>query len=106
MNKLTQNEIESLQDLIQREEITADQANVEMVLAARFRIITNSIPRKTRKALNEAVKNGVLGHVEKDGLKPEVYYHPNFDYLARAERTQIEKETINTLCRVLARPGE
>lgn len=94
---LSQNDLENFMNLVQRGEMTADEANVEMVRAARVRVISNSIPRSTRKALNDAVKSGRLGYYKKDGKKPEVYFHPSFDYLARSERNRIEKETIKAL---------
>lgn len=96
---LKQNDLENFQDLLERGEITADEANVEMVRAERVRIVTNSIPKQVRKALNEAVKCGKLGHFKKDGMKPEAYFHPSFDYMARSERNRIERETINALSR-------
>lgn len=94
---LSQNDIENFQDLLERGEITVDEANVEMVRAARVRIVSNSIPKQVRKALNDAVKCGKLGHYKKDGNKPEAYFHPNFDYLARSERNRIEREAIEAL---------
>lgn len=94
---LNQNDLEHLQDLLERGEITADEANVEMVRTARVRIVTNSMPKQVRKALNDAVKSGKLGHYKKDRNKPEAYFHPSFDYLARSERNRIEQETIQAL---------
>ena len=42
---LSQNDLENFMDLIERGEMTADEANVEMVRAERVRIIYNSIPK-------------------------------------------------------------
>lgn len=96
---LSQNDLENFMDLIERGEMTADEANVEMVRAERVRIICNSIPKNVRKALNDAVKCGKLDHYKKDGNKPEVYFHPNFDYLARSERNKVERKIIESLTR-------
>jgi fructose-specific component phosphotransferase system IIB-like protein len=96
MTGLNQNDLEYLQDLINRGEITADKANVEMVKMARVKIVI-SMPSSIRKALNLAVKNGELGHMKKSGHKPEVYYHPNFEHLANSERNRIEKESFNAI---------
>lgn len=85
-----QNDIERIEDKLQRGLITVAQANVEMVRVERVRLITNKLPREVRKALNEAVKKGALGHLKKDGYKPEAYFHPTFDYLARHKRNQHE----------------
>lgn len=98
---VNQNDIEALQDLIQRGEITADQANVEMVRIARVQVV-KSLPASVRSALNAAVKDGILSHKKKDGRKPEVYYHPDFEHLADEERGRIEMETLNAIAKVLA----
>lgn len=90
-----QNDIEHLQDLMQKGELTADQANVQMVRNERFRMVVNSLPANLRKALNAAVRNGELGHMKRDGHKPECYFHPTFEYLAKAERLKREREVIN-----------
>lgn len=94
---LNQNDLENFMDLVKRGEMTVDEANVEMVRAARVKIVVNSMPKNVKKALNNAVKCGKLGHYKKDGKKPEVYFHPSFDYLARSERNRIEKEIIKAL---------
>ena len=97
--KLTQNHIEHLQDLMERGEITADQANVEMVKMGRVRLVTGKLPAKVRKALNNAVKAGELGHLKKEGKKPEAYFHPTFDYLAKQARRNYEIKTIRSLAK-------
>ena len=89
-----QNDIERLKDFMQKGELTADQANVKMVRDQRFRMVVNSLPAEVRKALNAAVKRGELGHMKKDGHKPECYFHPTFEYLAVAERKRREREVI------------
>lgn len=102
--RLNQNDLEHLKDMMNLGKITALQANVEMVRMARVRVVVNSIPSQIRKALNEAVKAGELCHKKKDGRKPEVYYHPNFEHLANEERNRAERETLEALARVMARP--
>jgi len=86
-----QNDIERITDKLQRGLITSGEANVEMVLVERFRIVKVKMPRAVRKALNEAVKIGTLGHLKKEGLKPEVYFHPTFDHLAKNARNEDER---------------
>ena len=95
-----QNDFEHLQDLICRGEISADEANVQMVRNERFRLITGKCPQGVRKALNSAVKSGVLGHKKKDGHKPECYYHPTFEFMANAARRKHEESVINAACRL------
>ena len=97
---LIQNDLENFMDLIERGEISADEANVEMVRASRVKIVVNSMPKNVRKALDDAVKCGKLGHYKKDGHKPEVYFHPSFDYMARSEREKAEREIMETLSKV------
>lgn len=97
---LSQNDLENLIDLVERGEMTADEANVEMVRAAKVKVVSGSMPKDVRKALDEAVKCGKLGHYKKDGKKPEVYFHPSFDYLARSEQNKAAKEIVEALSKV------
>lgn len=99
-----QNDIEWLKDQLQLGNITAEKANVEMVRMERVKIINGSIPSHVRKALNTAVKVGELCHKQKEGRKPEVYYHPNFEHLADEKRNQSEKKVLKSLAGVVARP--
>lgn len=41
------------------------------------RVIRGRIPAQVRKELREAVRAGYLGHFPKDGLKPEIFFHPD-----------------------------
>jgi len=97
-----QNDIIHLQDMMQKGVITVDEANVQMVKDQRFRLVINRLPSAVRKALNEAVKRGELGHMKKEGHKPECYYHPTFDYLAKSARNQRERDVIRISGSVLA----
>jgi hypothetical protein len=103
--KLTQNHVEYLKDQLERGEMTADQANVEKVKMARVQLVTRSLPSAVRKALNAAVKNGELCRMPKDGRKPEAYYHPSFEYLAKQARNEHERSTLKALAGVLSRPA-
>lgn len=89
---MKQNDLEKIQDRLKRGLISLAEANVEMILVDRFRLVKNSIPRAARKALNEAVKAGTLGHLKKDRHKPEAYFHPTFEYLAINARNKRERE--------------
>lgn len=93
--RLKQNHIEHLQDLMQRGELTAEQANVEKVKMARVQLIIGHMPSDVRKALNAAVKRGELGHIKKDGHKPEAYFHPHFEHLAIGDRNQKARDVAN-----------
>ncbi len=96
MSTPTQMIVEAIQEEMRNGLLTADQANVEMVLRMRFRI-TGKMPTQVRKSLFAAVKAGTLGRMKKDGLKPEAFFHPNFAYLAAAERNRIAAESIESL---------
>lgn len=51
--------------------------NVSKILADGTRSITSRVPARVRAELRLAVKDGVLGHLPKDGLKPEIFFHPD-----------------------------
>lgn len=51
--------------------------NVEQILVRGTRKIISKVPAQVRKELRLAVKAGVLGHMPKDGLKPEMFFHPD-----------------------------
>jgi len=97
--KLNQNQLESLQNRVKIGEITVDQANVEKVKMVRVLIVSH-LPSAVRKALDKAVKAGELGHIKKDGRKPEVYFHPTFEYLVDGERNKYERKTIEAMKRI------
>jgi len=50
--------------------------NVAQILKHGSRKVVGKVPARIRAELREAVAAGVLGHIKKDGLKPEVFYHP------------------------------
>lgn len=85
--KLSQNDLERIRDKMQQGLLSVDEANVEMVKCQRVRIVIGRLPMNVRKALNQAVKSGVLGHLKKDGYKPECYYFKPFKHLANEART-------------------
>jgi hypothetical protein len=76
-------------------ELTVSEANVYMVQLQGVRIVSNSMPKAVRASLNLAVKEGRLGHVKKDGLKPEAYFHVNSKFRALEERDRIEREIMS-----------
>lgn len=52
--------------------------NVEKIRSEGVRIIQGRIPGGVRNALYKAVSNGDLGHLKKEKLKPEVFFHPEY----------------------------
>ena len=91
-----QNDMERLKDQMERGLITAAEANVQKVRNERFLLVTH-LPRDVRSALNAAVRAGTLGHIKKEHLKPEVYFHPTFEYLAVAARNEYYRRAIRNL---------
>ncbi len=71
------NIIDHVTDQMQQGKLSAAEANVLMVQMEGVRLITGRVMADVRKALNAAVKSGELGHIKKDGLKPEAYHHKN-----------------------------
>lgn len=89
-------------------ELTAAEANVEMVRMERVRLVTVRMSRDVRAALSAAVASGRLGRVARDGDKPEAYYHPDFRYLALGERAayteRAQRAKAAALLATMARP--
>lgn len=94
---LNQNDLEYIMDMMQQGKLTVDEANVEKVRMMRVQLVTAKIPAAVRRALNEAVKSGYLAHMPKKQNKPEAYYHPAFEYLAKQERRSHEISVLNAL---------
>jgi hypothetical protein len=80
--------------------------NVKLIRSEGIRIIRGRIPSEIRKALNEAVRNNELGHLKKDGLKPEIYCHPNSIREAMDTQKRIAFENIISIKNVIVRPSE
>ena len=89
-----QNAVDWAKDQVKLGKLTTAQANVQIIKMIGVRIVNGKIPNDVRKALNEAVKHGELGHIKKDGLKPECYFHPNSMFLAKEQRNKIAIEAM------------
>lgn len=70
--------------------------NVEQILAQATRVVRGKIPASVRAELRAAVKAGVLGHLKKDGLKPEIFFHP--DHKNGAKERQIREAQYAAEC--------
>ena len=99
MKPISQNDMERLKDAMAKGLMTAEQANVEKVRIQRV-LLAGRMPMDVRKALNAAVKRGELGHMKKDENKPEAYYHPTFEYMAKAARAEHERSVVRALLAV------
>lgn len=76
--------------------------NVERILAQATRVVRGSIPSQVRRELSAAVKAGVLGRLKKDGLKPEVFYHPDHKHGAIERQTREAEYAIKCISSVMA----
>lgn len=100
MNIEHENSFVRIRERLRAGEISAAEGNVLLVRAQRVMLVTK-LTREVRAALNAAVKRGELGHVKKDGRKPEAYFHPSFDYMVAGKRNEYEKkilESIKSVC--------
>jgi hypothetical protein len=76
--------------------------NVEAIRAQASRVVTAKIPARVRKELMDAVKAGHLGRLPKDGLKPEVFFHPDHKHGAVARQKSEALYSANCIAKVLA----
>ena len=97
---MNQNDLEHLEDMVQLGKMTVEQANIEMVRGNRVKVVSK-LPRDVRNALNSAVKDGLLKHKGKSGYMPEIYYHPEFEYLANAKRNEEAARAIKAISSVM-----
>jgi hypothetical protein len=97
-----QNALDFVTNKMQMGEITVDQANVLIVQMMGVRVISNKLPASVRRALNAAVKTGELGHIKKEGLKPEVYHHKNARSRALTERERVMRNTLESVGKTCA----
>lgn len=82
--------------------------NVQLIMSKGFRLIGGPIPAQVRKELRAAVKSGVLGHMKKDGLLPEVFFHnihPHC-YTAVDARKREAADAVKALASVMVSPAE
>jgi len=76
--------------------------NVANILARGTRVVRGKIPSQVRKQLRDAVKNGVLGHLPKDGLKPEIFFHPDHKHGAIELQKREAGYSIDCIAKVIA----
>jgi hypothetical protein len=80
--------------------------NVEQILAQATRVIHGKIPAQVRKELMAAVKAKVLGRLPKDGLKPEIFFHPDHRHGAIDRQNSEAAYSIGCIATVMAGPTE
>lgn len=75
----------------------AAQANVYMVQLQGVHVVIGKLGKDVRKALNEAVKSGNLGHIKGNGLMPEAYHHKNARANALVAIREVYNQRLNNL---------
>jgi hypothetical protein len=86
------------------EDFQADgtRRNVERIRAQATLVVRGRIPAQVRTELREAVKNGWLGHLKKDGLKPEIFFHPDHKHGAIERQKREAEYSIGCIATVIA----
>jgi CRISPR/Cas system-associated endonuclease/helicase Cas3 len=92
--------LQAATDYAQDKLSTGAEANVLIVRMMGVRLITATMPSDTRKALMAAVKEGRLGRLKKDGLRPEAFYHPNAKGEAISQRDRAFRRAVDAIAKV------
>lgn len=79
--------------------------NVQQILVQATRVIRGKVPSQVRAELRAAVKAGALGHLKKDGLKPEVFYHPDHKHGAIELQRREGEYAIGCISSVMCTPA-
>lgn len=79
--------------------------NVSNILAGGTRVIRGRVPLQVRKELRAAVKAGVLCHMPKEGLKPEIFFHPGRRVSANDIREREALYAVQCISGVIASPA-
>lgn len=78
--------------------------NVSRILSQATLVVQGRIPAQVRRELHAAVKAGVLGRLRKDGLKPEVFFHPDHKNGAIERQKREAEYAIKCIASVMAPP--
>lgn len=88
------------QDQVRQGKLTIAQANVEIVRMTAVRVVSGRLPKQVRQWLMEAVRDGRLGRLPKNGLKPEVFFNPNAKARAIDERNKVFRLALDAISKV------
>lgn len=86
----------------ERAEFFKTHRNAERIYAQGTLVVRGRIPTQVRKELRSAVKAGMIGHLPKDGLKPEVFFDPRHTALACELQANEAIYSINCIRKVCA----
>ncbi len=76
--------------------------NVELIRKHATRVIKGKIPLGVRKELMTAVKLGQLGRLKKDGLKPEIFFHPDHRNGAKERQVREAEYALGLIVKVVS----
>lgn len=76
------------------------------IMAQTSRVVRGKIPAQVRKELMAAVKAGVLGHLRRDGLKPEIFFHPDHKHGAIDRQRREAEYAIGNIAKVVVGGAE
>ncbi|WP_421883216.1 hypothetical protein [Methylibium sp.] len=79
--------------------------NVSQILSQGTRVVRGPIPLQVRRELAAAVKAGVLGRLKKDGLKPEIFFHPSHKNGAIERQKREALYSVQCIATVIASPA-
>lgn len=70
------------------------------------KVIVGSLPAQVRKELMAAVKSGHLGRLQKDGLKPEIFFHPDHKNAAIERQKREALHSVSCIASVMVSPAQ
>lgn len=79
--------------------------NAEIIRAQATKVVRGRVPQQVRAELTAAVKAGYLGRLPKDGLKPEIFFHPDHKNGAIERQNREAAYAIECIRKVVAHPG-
>lgn len=80
--------------------------NAEQIRSQATRVVGCRVPQSVRQELRLAVKAGLLGHLPKDGLKPEIFFHPDHLHAARERQNREALYAVGCISKVMVSPAE
>lgn len=78
--------------------------NVAQILTQGTRVVRGRIPAQVRAQLSAAVKAGALGRLPKDGLRPEIFFHPDHKNSAKDRQDREARYSIDCISTVMGGP--
>lgn len=76
--------------------------NAEQIRCQASRVIRGRMPAEVRRELMDAVAKGFLGRLKKDGLKPEVFFHPDHKNGAIERQRREAEYAVSCVAQVMA----